>query len=97
MNKEKPPLLSYEEAKAQGLWFVSKRYGYGWTPFTWQGWIVTLLFVLFVTGLGFFTLNNSNPTLEESFIFLAATLVAVIILFFICYKKGEKPYWRWGK
>ena len=35
--KNKPPLLTIEEAQAQGLWFVSKKYGYGWVPITWQG------------------------------------------------------------
>ena len=31
-------------------WFKPKRFGYGWTPASWQGWAVTLvlLFLPFV-------------------------------------------------
>ena len=32
----------------QKSWFGKKRVGYGPAPVTWQGWIVTLLFILTV-------------------------------------------------
>jgi hypothetical protein len=32
-------------------WFCKKRFGYGWTPATWQGWLVTALFVGVCTSL----------------------------------------------
>lgn len=26
-------------------WFVRRRFGYGWRPVAWQGWVVSALFV----------------------------------------------------
>jgi hypothetical protein len=34
-------------------WFRRKRWGYGWTPCTWQGWVVTAFFIAAVMGIGF--------------------------------------------
>jgi hypothetical protein len=36
---------------AQGPWFRPKRSGLGWTPITWQGWLVTIVSCLVVVGL----------------------------------------------
>jgi uncharacterized membrane protein YtjA (UPF0391 family) len=36
-------------------WFRPRRFGYGWTPITWEGWLATLLFVALIfatTALG---------------------------------------------
>ena len=32
-------------------WFCRKRFGYGWTPCSWQGWAATLLFVLAIFAI----------------------------------------------
>ena len=32
-------------------WFRPKRYGYGATPCTWQGWLLTLAFVAVLAGI----------------------------------------------
>ena len=35
-------------------WFAPKRYGYGsGPPISWQGWVVTLVFVAAAAGAGF--------------------------------------------
>ena len=31
---------------SKGPWFRAKRFGWGWTPITWEGWLVTLLGVV---------------------------------------------------
>jgi len=36
---------------AQGPWFRTRRNGLGWTPITWQGWLVTILSCLIVMAL----------------------------------------------
>lgn len=28
------------------FWFKRKRYGYGWAPSTWQGWLVIAVYVV---------------------------------------------------
>jgi hypothetical protein len=38
-------------------WFAPKAYGYGFNPVTWEGWLVTLVFVLLVIA----TTGYLNP------------------------------------
>ncbi len=45
--------LSYLRDNPQKLWFKRKLYGWGWTPATWQGWFVTLSYIVLVLGLVF--------------------------------------------
>jgi ABC-type phosphate/phosphonate transport system permease subunit len=79
------------------LWFRAKNYGWGWYPVTWEGWLVTILFVLFIT----FRANKVSQMFDtdSSFIFryFFEISFSIIPLLVICYLKGEKPEWRWGK
>ena len=76
------------------LWFKAKTYGWGWYPCTWQGWLVILLWVIiFSTGLTVFEKYFTESEIIYYFIFVT---ISVLILLYICYKKGEKPGWRWG-
>ena len=72
------------------LWFRRKLYGWGWTPCTWEGWLVLLVWVIF------FALAMSNLD-HESFKNFLFIFLSVLFLIWICYKKGEKPKWQWGK
>ena len=72
------------------IWFKRKLYGWGWTPCSWEGWLVLLVWlVLFVSLVKKF---DHEWLKNEIFI-----LLSVVVLIFICYKKGEKPRWQWGK
>lgn len=79
------------------LWFKAKNYGWGWYPASWEGWLVTVLYVLFII----FRANKVSLMFdtESSFIFRYSfeILFSTIPLIVICYLKGEKPEWRWGK
>lgn len=78
------------------IWFKRKLYGWGWTPATWQGWLVILVYII----LFVFILNNLNDSFnlkEMIFKIILPCFVLVSLLIFICYKKGEKPRWQWGK
>jgi len=72
------------------IWFRRKLYGWGWTPCTWEGWLVILLWVIF------FALAMSNMDHEwlKNLLFI---FLSVAILILICYKKGEKPKWQGGE
>jgi hypothetical protein len=72
------------------IWFKRKTYGYGWTPVSKEGWIVTIVAILLI--LKFATDTKTNPIKSMIYIFLT-----VITLVIICYKTGEKPKWHWGK
>ncbi|MCX6746614.1 MAG: hypothetical protein NTU63_00580 [Candidatus Pacearchaeota archaeon] len=78
--------------KNKKLWFRAKRYGWGWYPVTWQGWLVTSILIIFITYIAIVFLTKGK--LIEYFVSL---IVAMAILMYICYKTGEKPRWRWGK
>lgn len=65
------------------LWFKRKRFGWGWTPSTVEGWTVTAIFA----GL-FITLMAYNER--------ASAVLLALVFIFICYKKGESPKWSWG-
>jgi len=71
------------------IWFKAKNYGWGWYPCSWQGWLVLLVWaMLFVFGIATF----DHEWLKNLFVIFIFTG----ILIYICYKKGEKPSWRWG-
>ena len=73
------------------LWFRAKYYGWGWYPSSWEGWLVLLAWaVLFALTMS--RINDHEWLKNIVFIF-----VFTGILIWICYKKGEKPRWRWGK
>lgn len=76
-------------------WFVTKTYGWGWVPATWQGWAVTALYIVFITWDGA-RLESAASPMSNVFPFVARVFLATIILLGICFLTGEKPRWRWG-
>ncbi|MEO5646264.1 MAG: hypothetical protein ABIO57_04170 [Candidatus Paceibacterota bacterium] len=77
------------------LWFKRKRYGYGWTPSTWQGWTVLLVYVL---SIAFFAENSRNFTKTSDIVigFIIPTFMFTILLLIVTWTKGETPRWQWG-
>ncbi|RJR27901.1 hypothetical protein C4561_01285 [candidate division WWE3 bacterium] len=78
------------------LWFKAKWFGWGWTPVTWQGWLVTLVYLVLIILLSS-TVDESSSNQEVLFMFVLPTTLLTITLIRIAYKKGEKPGWNWGK
>ena len=75
------------------IWFPAKKYGWGWGfPCAWQGWAILLLFFVVI-----FCAVNFLPPSEEPIMFFVIVIVASVALSSICFIKGEKPGWRWGK
>jgi uncharacterized membrane protein YhaH (DUF805 family) len=72
------------------LWFRRKLYGWGWTPITWQGWLVVLFYVLFLIS----AVTDLDHEWLKNVLFM---ILSTFILIRICYMKGEKPRWQWGK
>lgn len=87
--------IPYAKDNPEQLWFKRKLYGWGWTPVTWQGWLVTLLYVglVFLFSL---TIDETSPTREVFFTFVLPTLLLTVSFLRIAYKKGETPKWQWG-
>ena len=87
-------IIDYHKDNPQGYWFKRKLYGWGWTPVTWQGWLIIALYVIFLVII------LERPNIEaysQSQVLVNLVLPFIIgtgILFIICYKKGEKPKWQ---
>ena len=76
-------------------WFKAKTYGWGWTPATWQGWVVILIYVATIAAAAFLFLRPELATVGWIGYF-STIAVATTMLIGVCYKTGEKPGWRWG-
>lgn len=75
------------------IWFKAKRYGWGWYPATWEGWMTILVWaVLFATSTIIFE-TNIEKFLKWHLIFV---FIITTLLIYVSFKKGEKPGWRWG-
>ncbi|MEN9649492.1 MAG: hypothetical protein RL094_459 [Candidatus Parcubacteria bacterium] len=78
------------------IWFKAKRYGWGWTPSTWEGWLSLVIFiVLQFANARRLEVVSESPS-NTVVIFIIETIVLVAALIAVCYWKGEKPSWRWG-
>lgn len=74
------------------IWFKAKCYGWGWYPSTWQGWIVLLVWAIIFTS-AILMIEKNDHEIGKNF---AVIFIATAILIYVCYRKGEKPSWRWG-
>ena len=72
------------------IWFRRKLYGWGWTPCTWEGWMVLLGWTVFFV----LAISNLDHEWLKNIIFI---IIFTVILIEICYQKGERPRWQWGK
>src|SRR5437868_2117834 len=78
-------------------WFRAKTYGWGWTPATWQGWMVTILYVVLITYSVVKLKFGPDASGSLAFRVIAARILApTLLLIFICWKKGEPLGCRWG-
>lgn len=80
-------------------WFKRRRYGYGWTPVTWQGWITFAIFllVIVVSALIILPSKPAQPTTAKLVIFFLFVLSDLLVFIGITLAKGPNPRWRWGK
>jgi uncharacterized membrane protein YhaH (DUF805 family) len=76
------------------LWFKQKTYGWGWTPANWKGWLVILGYVALTLAYPLTHKGIQNFSIP---LFLFITLALTVSMIWLCYLKGEKPEWRWGK
>src|SRR6185295_18065264 len=88
--------IAYLKDNPQKLWFKRKLYGWGWTPATWQGWVVIGVFVLFIIWNAFVLDLIPEPTVFDISWFYVKIILSVVLIILICYKKGQKPKWQWG-
>ncbi|MCX6748167.1 MAG: hypothetical protein NT076_01035 [Candidatus Pacearchaeota archaeon] len=83
--------IKYIKNNPKGYWFKRKLYGWGWVPSRWQGWLVLLIWAILFT-LSLVMIEENDHEIGKNF-----AVIITVILIWICYKKGEKPRWSWGK
>lgn len=78
-------------------WFRSKRFGFGWTPNTLEGWTVTIVYTI-IAVYAFVEVHADYPTIKQNLIAGMPTFgFATFIFLLICYKKGEPLRFRFGR
>lgn len=73
-------------------WFAAKRYGFGaGPPISWQGWLLTIGYVVLVIGLGL--MLKGRPPVQ----LIAAIILPTIAFIVICARTTRGGWrWRWG-
>jgi len=80
-------------APKRTIWFPAKTYGYGWgPPVCWQGWVVVGVYVALLASGAIWFLPN-----KAAGVFIAYAVGLSLVLTAVCWLKGEKPVWRWGR
>ncbi|HEX2792688.1 MAG TPA: hypothetical protein VHO23_03155 [Candidatus Paceibacterota bacterium] len=86
------------------LWFSAKKYGWGWYPITWEGWLITLLYMVLFIGSAFLfgvlapaAVASGGSILAGTVLLGSFMLLLTASLLWLCYRYGEEPRWRWGK
>jgi hypothetical protein len=77
-------------------WFKQKRYGYGATPVTWQGWALTLGTVAVMLAVSIYLRLSVQQDWGLAAL-IAFDVAALAVLFVVCRGKTEGGFrWRWG-
>ena len=72
-------------------WFKAKTYGWG-PALTWQGWAVYAAYAALVAACALWL-----PAAQHPLAFGGSIAGLTAVLTAICWLKGEKPGWRWGR
>jgi hypothetical protein len=82
---------------ATKYWFRPKRFGYGATPVTWQGWLFTLGTALAMVAVTLFLLRLTERHLWFLAVLVAFNVSAIGALVIVCRRKTDGEWrWRWG-
>ncbi len=77
-------------------WFKAKRYGYGWYPATWQGWVVLGAAIIAMASV-FVGIDQHSHSVSDTLIGIVIPESVIMgFLILICSLTGEKAKWRWG-
>lgn len=83
----------------RSYWFKRRRYGWGWTPVAWQGWVTLVIFLISVAISAALLVDDEprNTITRDGLVFIAAVVVLALGLLFVTLAKGPAPRWRWGQ
>lgn len=71
-------------------WFAPKRYGIGaGLPLSWQGWLVTILFMATVLGTAY--------TFEDRPLVVLAIILPLVVAMLVVAARTTRGGWRWRR
>lgn len=80
------------------IWFKRHRYGWGFTPVTWQGWVLIAGYAAVVGALATALLDAPERTsAKEAGFFILFGGLATAGFVRLVLTKAPKPRWRWGR
>jgi hypothetical protein len=83
--------VSRQPKLRSGHWFAPRRYGYGATPATWQGWFVTAVMLALTWAVASFAQHRGSMVL----LLLLVPLIAGFA--WLSWRKTDGAWrWRWG-
>ncbi|MFA6520388.1 MAG: hypothetical protein WCT44_02140 [Candidatus Paceibacterota bacterium] len=82
--------------KVKKLWFKRRMYGWGWMPISWEGWAVTIIYILSLAGDLKFINDSHNSFSATLASFIPRFIFLTLIFVGVCLWKGEKTKWSWG-
>jgi hypothetical protein len=88
-----------QKGETMAVWFYAKKYGWGWSPATIQGWIVLAIYlaaVLIDVGVFVHRLQAGVALRSALIAFLLWIVGLAAALIAVCWMTGEPPRWRWG-
>ncbi len=78
--------------KFNKYWFKPRGFGYGATPTTWEGWMVVIVFIIYLLSLSLYLKNGEIGS------YLFYFIVGIVAIFVISKKKTDGEWkWNWGK
>jgi hypothetical protein len=78
-------------------WFRPKKFGYGATPVTWQGWAVVAIAVIAIVAAAQLIVVPHARQPSAWIAFFAAEAVILAILWIVSRRKTAGEWrWRWG-
>lgn len=81
--------------KKNHYWFKRKRYGWGWTPTSWQGFASIILLIAAALASSYvFRIETDDANWPG---FLVSVVLISGLFSVLVSKKAPDPHWRWGK
>lgn len=88
--------IEYLKDNPEHYWFKRKILGWGWTPATWEGWLVTAVFTFLIVGNAVRFEYSVQAGQEDITFFLMQTVALIALLIVVAWRTGEPPKWQWG-
>jgi hypothetical protein len=80
------------------FWFKPKTYGYGATPVTWQGWLVTGAALIVLLASSMLITVFEHQSLLSVFALIAIDVLCLAALLIVSRRKTRGEWhWRWGR